>query len=175
MAILVLGTLIGTASGAPPISKEYKLKAAFLYHFAKFVEWPANRFANADSPIVIGVLRENPFGDELTLTVEGRKINNRRIVVMVIRSAADVAKAHLVFVGAAHDARLGRFKEALQGSAVLSVGETPEFERQGGMITFVLQDDSLRFRVNKDAAQKVGLKISAQLQKLAAQPGGGDP
>jgi hypothetical protein len=157
-----------TAAGADSsVSKEYKLKAAFLYNFAKFVEWPAQSFASADSSIVIGVLGTSPFGAELEMAVNGRKINGHKIVVTVVQTAAAACQTHLLFVTAAQDSKLDELKGMLKGAAVLTVGESELFLRQGGMISFTLQNDTLRFEINMDSAQKAGLKISAQLQKLA--------
>ena len=164
--------LIGVASGDDGISKEYRLKAAFLYNFSKFVEWPQRAFSTPESPLVIGVFRANPFGGELEKAVGGRRINGRVIVVMVVSNAVAARQTNLLFVGAGYDSRLVELRDALQGSPVLTVGESEAFSKQGGMITFKLQGDSLRFTVNKDPAQQAGLKISAQLQKLAAQSGG---
>ncbi len=157
------------------VSKEYQLKAAFLYHFTKYVEWPDQAFANADSPIVIGVLRGNPFGGELEKAVGGRAANGRKIVVVQVPSPNAARQTHILFVGAAQDSKLSEVKGALNGTAVLTVGESEAFARQGGMVTFTLQNDSLRFAINKDSAQKAGLKISSQLQKLALKSGRTNP
>ena len=171
LAFLGLLFLGGSASiGADsPISKEYKLKAAFIYNFAGFVQWPAESFASADSPIVIGVFGTNPFGAELEMAVNGRKINGRKIVVMLVQTAAAARQAHLLFVSAAQDSRLDELIGMLKGIPVLTVGESDSFSRQGGMITFTRKDDKLRFEINLDSAQRAGLKISAQLQKLATE------
>ena len=175
-SLLVLaGLLTGVAAGNDGISKEYQLKAAFLYNFSKFVEWPERAFSSPESPLIIGVFRANPFGGELEKAVGGRRIKGRAIVVTLVPTAAAARQTHLLFVGAGHDSRLAELKEALRGSGVLTVGETEAFASHGGMITFKLQSDSLRFAINKGPAQQAGLKISAQLQKLAAQPGGRHP
>ncbi|MEO6474700.1 MAG: YfiR family protein [Luteolibacter sp.] len=163
--------LIGVAPAEADVSKEYQLKAAFLYNFAKFVEWPASGFATPESPLVIGVFRANPFGDELEKAVKGRKINGHPIVVSQVSSVAAARQTQILFVGASQNAKLGELKGALQGTPVLTVGESEEFARQGGMVTFTLQNDSLRFAINKDPAQKAGLKISSQLLKLALNSG----
>ena len=173
--VVLACVLTGVASGEDAVSKEYRLKAAFLYNFSKFVEWPARSFPGSDSPLVIGVFRGNPFGGELEKAVGGRRINGRPIVVKLVPSAAAAHQTHLLFVGAAHDSKLAELREALRGSAVLTVGESEAFSKQGGIITFKLQSDSLRFTINNAPAQQAGLKISAQLQKLAAQPGGANP
>lgn len=169
LALMFCGLLSTPLAAEEAVSKEYQLKAAFLFNFAKYVEWPARSFENGDSPIVIGVLRKNPFGGELEKAVYGRKINGRRIVVVLVASAVAARKMHLLFVGGGQDATL----DELKGGAVLTVGESETFAKRGGMITFIQIDDSLRFAINRDSAQQTGLKISSQLQKLAAKSGGG--
>lgn len=155
-----------TVKADSPVSKEYRLKAAFLYNFAKFVEWPAQA-ESASHPIVIGVWGSNPFGDALESAVRDRKVNGRAIVVNQVHTAAAARATHLLFVSAADDARFGELREALKGSAVLTVGESERFAQQGGMIFFTLHGDKLRFEINMHAADQAGLTISAQLQKLA--------
>ncbi len=165
----------GVARGEDALSREYQLKAAFLYNFTKFVDWPAPAFPASDSPLVIGVFRTNPFGSELENAVKDRKFKGRRIVVILVPSAAAARQTHILFVGATEDSNLAELNDALKGSAVLTVGESPAFKSQGGMITFQIQNDSLRFTIHKESAQRIGMKISAQLQKLAAKPGGVAP
>ena len=150
------------------ISKEYQLKAAFLYNFAKFVEWPQQRFTSDNEPLVIGVFGKNPFGTELENIVRGRKINNHEIVVREINTIEEAKSAHILFFSAAEDKNSGKVLDALRGSGVLTVGETQNFASQAGMIQFLLDGDKLRFEINVDAAEQDGLKISAQLLKLAS-------
>lgn len=155
-------------SAQPPVSKEYQLKAAFLYNFTKFVEWPAGSWLESHSPIVIGVFGGNPFGSFLEQTVHDRRINGREIIVRAVTSAEQARATHLLFVPkSVSDEDLAELKSAVEGLAVLTVGESPAFARQGGMITFVLQEDKIRFAINASAAQRSGLKFSSQLQKLA--------
>jgi len=131
--------LIGVASGDDGVSKEYRLKAAFLYNFSKFVEWPERAFPSPEKPLVIGLFRANPFGGELEKAVGGRRINGRAIVVTMVSSAAAARQTHLFFVGAGYDSRLAELRDALQGSPVLTVGESEALSSNGGMITFLLQ------------------------------------
>lgn len=145
-------------------AKEYAIKAAYLYNFAKFVEWPANRFADAKSPIVIGIVGRNVFGDELEDAVRGRKVNGRDVVVIEISSEKEMRTAHLLFVAGGDEKS---FTPAV-GTGILTVGESPEFAELGGMVTFVPQGDKIRFTINLDAAERAGLKLSAQLLKLAS-------
>jgi hypothetical protein len=149
------------------ISKEYQVKAAYLYNFAKFVEWPAQRFANAEAPLVIGVFGENPFGDELRAIARNHKINGRDIVILPVTTSAEARAAQMVFFSAAEDAHAAQELGKIREAGVLTVGESEKFIAAGGMIAFVREGDKVRFEINAEAAEQQGLKISAQLLKLA--------
>ncbi len=156
------------AAADAAVSKEYELKAAFLYNFTKFIEWPAARFANDASPVVIGVLGKNPFGDELESVVKGRTVKGRDIVVKLLASADEAPAVHILFVPAGEEPRLAA-TDAWRKIAVVVVGESPRFAPLGGAITFKPEADKVRFAIDLAAAESVGLKISAQLLKLAVE------
>ncbi len=158
--------LAGSPARAEPNAHEYEVKAAFVYNFAKFVDWPEQCFADAGSPIVIGVFGASPIGPELEKAVAGRKINGRPLVIRPVANAAAAKATQLLFVGAADEARLGDLHDALPWG-VLTVGESEGFYQRGGMIVFQPEADRLRFEINVAAARQAGLKVSAQLQKLA--------
>ena len=164
---LLLLSLFASAWGGDQVPKEYQVKAAFLYNFAKFIEWPSGSFDGADSPIVIGVFGENPFGNELERLAKDHSINGHPIVVRSVQSAASARKTHLLFISTAEDGRFPDLGDAFKGSGTLTVGESEGFARRGGMICFVPEGDKLRFEINIGAVGQAGLKVSAQLQKLA--------
>jgi hypothetical protein len=149
------------------VSREYQLKAAFLYNFTRFVEWPPQRFPERTSPIVIGVLGGNPFGEELTAVVEGRNVNGRKIEVRSLKPDADLSAVHILFFPAGETGRCAEIIEAAHRTGTLTVGESQPFATAGGIITFTLEGDRLRFAVNAQAVDRAGLKLSAQLLKLA--------
>lgn len=166
LLLAILG-LLSFSPARADTSKEYQLKAAFLYNFTKFVEWPAPHVPQAASPIVIAVLGDNPFGDELENAVRGRLVNGRPIVVKIVDSPDEAGAAQVLFVGANEERRLGDSLDALHRASVLTVGETRRFAAMGGIITFTLTADKVRFEINQDAGEQAGLKINAQLLKLA--------
>ncbi|HEY8932045.1 MAG TPA: YfiR family protein [Rariglobus sp.] len=167
---LGLSALTGPAAvGADhAVSKEYQLKAAFLYNFSKFVQWPPERFSDEKSPIVIAVLGDNPFGDELENAVRGRLVNGRPIIIKIIDRLDQVGSAQVLFIDAKEERHLGDSLPELHRAGVLTVGETRQFAEMGGIITFTLAEDKVRFEINQLAGEKAGLKINAQLLKLAA-------
>jgi hypothetical protein len=164
LGIFLTAGLATLASADSSVAKEYKVKAAFIYNFAKFVEWPAQKLAGDSAPIVIGVLGSNPFGDELENALKGRQVNGRPVVVRQFDNPEAAKAAHLLFVSLNDESKL---RKALKEYGVLTVGQSELFARNGGIITFTFEDDKLRFEINIGAAEQAGLKISAQLQKLA--------
>ena len=165
--LLLLTPFVLAADIRANVSTEYKIKAAFLYNFAKFVEWPAERFDTETSPIVIGVLGENPFGPELEKIALERKVNGRPVSIVMLRSLAEEKSVHLLFVCAGQEKRFAA-SDVVKRAGVLTVGESAVFAAAGGTITFTRPDDKVRFEINMDSANCAGMRISAQLQKLAS-------
>lgn len=150
------------------ISREDQVKAAYLYNFTKYVEWPADRFIAGDSPIVIGVLGPaGPFRDLLQKTVMGRQAGGRAIMVQSVATADEARLVHLLFVPAAEGKAFDLLVPELGTFALLTVGESEWFKTMGGIIWFVREGDKVRFAANLEAAEARHLKISAQLLKLA--------
>ena len=156
------------AGGPAQRPTEYQVKAAFLYNFAKFTEWPDEVLPGEEEPMVIGVLGEDPFGDTLDETVLGKTVKGRHLRVRRVERISDgLRKCHIVFVSSSETTRLHELFEILRGAPVLLVGDTDGFARAGGMINFVLIQNRIRFEINVDAAEKVGLELSSRLLKLA--------
>jgi hypothetical protein len=157
------------------VSKETQIKAAFLFNFTKFVEWPQECFADDTSPLVIAVLGTNQFGDELRKVVQDRKVNGRDIVVTTVTSLEAPRTIHLLFVDARGEAQFRGHLGRLRAAGVLTVGESDQFIAGGGIIAFTLVADKVRFEINQTAAEQARLKLRAQLLKLATavhrQPG----
>jgi hypothetical protein len=149
------------------VSREYQIKAAYLYNFAKFVEWPAQSFTNSDAPLVIGIFGQNPFGDELMVIAKDHKINGRNIVIKQVNTVADACGVHMLFFGATEDNHILETLGSLEKKCLLTVGESEKFRASGGIINFVIEDNKVRFEINAATAEHHELKISAQLLKLA--------
>jgi hypothetical protein len=167
--LLLLGGK-GLAQDSQPT--EYQIKAAFLFNFAKFVEWPAAAFSGATSPLVIGILGQNPFHDDLARTIRNKTIDEHPLLIKEFRAPAEATNCHVLFVCTSEKRQLPEVLQALKGASVLTVGEMDRFTETGGMINFFLEGTKIRFQINKDAAASAGLKISAKLMSLASRPGG---
>jgi len=151
-------------------SSEYLIKAGFIYNFAKFVEWPTAAFPQSDSPIVIGVLGTDPFGNTLDRIVEDKKIGTRGFIVKRYKwskDLKDLRDCKILFVSASEKAHIDEIVQVVKGLPILTVGETPGFAERGGMIRFTLEDNRVRFEVNVDAAHEADLNISSRLLTLA--------
>ena len=146
---------------------EYQIKAAFVFNFAKFVDWPAAAFSNENGPFYIGVLGDDPFDKDLELTVSGKQINNHKLVVKRFGSGKKPEFCHILFVSRSERKDWPQILEALKGQPVLTVGDGIEkFGQQGGMINLIMVGKKVRFEINQPAAEKARLKIGSRLLKL---------
>lgn len=153
-----------SGAGAP---SEYQVKAAFLYKFARFVEWPAASFADPKSPLVIGILGEDPFGPMLDQAIAGKLVQGRPLQILRLARLDQPPPCHILFVGRPQEPNLAPIFALLGNRSVLTVGETDAFTRAGGMIRLLVSGQNVFFEINTEAAQHAGLKISSQLLKLA--------
>jgi len=152
--------------------KAMKVKAAYLYNFGKFVEWPATAFEGPDSPFVIAVVGSDPFARILGETVLNKQIGDRAIRVLRLNSSDEadlrpLRRCHILFVPGGVDFDAKPMQRHCAGSAVLVVGDRDRFVAEGGMIGFVLEDGRIRFELCREALERAGLNASAQLLKLA--------
>ena len=170
-AALALGATLVHAQPEPtppaPSPTEYEVKAAFLYNFARFVEWPAAALHDPGAPFVIAILGRDPFGPILDETVAGKTVAGRPIEVHRVPRVDDARDAQIVFVSPSERANVEAILKALERPGVLTVGDTDGFAQRGGAINFVLQARKVRFEINPAAAEQAGLKMSSQLLKLA--------
>ena len=169
-ALLLAFLLSSGASAQQTQPSEYQLKAAFVFHFAEFVDWPARAFTAPGSPMIIGILGDNPFGNELEQAVRGKSLNNHPLTVKPISSVAEAAtNCHILFVSSSEKKRFPEIFTGLGKASVLTVGETDRFNESGGMINFTLEGGKIRFQINDAAAKRAGLKISSKLMSLATR------
>ncbi len=159
-------TLAGAQTPAAP-SAEYQVKAVFLFNFAQFVDWPAKAFAGDKAPLVIGVLGTDPFGAYLDGLVQGEKIGEHPIVVRRFAEGDKLAECHILFLSAALAGHMDRVIAPLKARGILTVGDTDNFSRAGGMIRFITEKGKIRLRIDVAAAQDAGLTISSKLLRSA--------
>jgi len=146
---------------------EYQVKAAFLYNFAKFVEWPPGTFSSPSDPIGICIAGVNPFGSTLDTMVQGKKMGERVFAVRRIPDTQQAKECQILFIGGTEWKRLRSLLDALKGAAILTVGETDDFTAAGGMIAFQLAGPRVRIQIDLETAEHSRLKISSKLLSLA--------
>lgn len=150
------------------ISREYPIKAAYLYNFSGYVEWPAEAFTGKDEPFTIGVLGNDPFGSILDEIAARKKVGGRRIVVRRFASMQEYAPCHVLFIpGSLTPQEQAAAIQQTRGTPVLLVGETFAFAQRGGGIGFFIEQNKLRFAISMEAADQQQLKISSKLLSLA--------
>jgi uncharacterized protein DUF4154 len=145
---------------------EYEVKAAYLYNFGRFVEWPAKTTSAADL-FSICVLGDDPFGVTLDKTIAGENINGKKAVAKRVARPQDAVHCHILFISSTEESRLKEILAALDGTSVLTVSDIPQFTRRGGMIQFVTEANRVRFEVNLTNAEHAALTLSSQLLKVA--------
>jgi len=161
LALAVAPVSSGAVPAAP--TPEYQIKAVFLFNFAQFVDWPAAAFADAQAPLVIGVLGEDPFGALLDDAVRDEKVGGRPLQVQRFRRVDDVGPCHILFISDSEAGQLEKILARLKGRSLLTVGDTEAFNREGGMVRFVTENKKIRLRINVEAAKTVDLVISSKL------------
>lgn len=148
-------------------TSEYRVKAAILYKFGSYIEWPERVFARADSPVAIGVMGADALAEELGQIVAGRNVNGRPVSVRKLRAGDPIDGLHVLFIGRAENGRLGEVLAAAKGRPVLTVTESDRALELGSMINFVVVDDRVRFDVALVPADLGSLRISARLLAVA--------
>ncbi len=163
--LLLLGEL--ESPGETALPREYQLKAIFLFNFAQFVDWPSEAFPEGQTPLVIGVLGEDPFGAYLDETVRGEIVNNRPLLVQRYRRVEEIQTCHVLFISRSEAGQLEQILADLKGRSILTVSDVDGFAGRGGMIRFVIENNKIRLRVNLEAAKDADLVISSKLLRPA--------
>lgn len=155
------------ARSCEALESEYKVKAAFLYHFIRYTTWPQRCFEDKQSPIVVLVVGEDPFGSHLRVALGDKLVAGRKIVVRNSAEVPEALDAHLIFEGGLDKSERDRLLALCKGRPVMLFGERPGFAEAGAQGNFFLEDANVRFEINVDAVKASGLEISSQLLKLA--------
>jgi hypothetical protein len=145
---------------------EYQVKAAFLYNFAKFVEWPDKKFTRTGAVINICVLGEDPFGFAFD-TMRDETIGNKKLVIKRFKTPQRVEECHVLFISGSEKERLEQIVKSLTGLSILTVGDTEGFAQKGVIMNFYIEGNKVRFGINVDSVNRSGLKISSRLLRLA--------
>lgn len=145
---------------------EYQVKAAFLYQFFKFVEWPPHALGATHRTICIGVVNGGPIVSALQ-SVEGKEAKGRLVVVKRFKALEELDFCHILFISAGMEDRLAEILDHLKGTSTLTVSDIDGFAKRGGMINFITVENKIQFEINVETAEKASLQISSHLLKLA--------
>ena len=162
---LFISVLLFAQSSSPV--PEYRVKATFLYQFTQFVDWPRGAFPSDQTPLVIGILGDDPFGTFLDETVRDEKANAHSVVIQRYRNIDEVKECQILFVSRLQAGRIREIGAALKGRYILTVGDADGFAERGGVIEFVTQENRIRLRINLGAAKAANLTISSKLLRPA--------
>jgi hypothetical protein len=159
-------------AGAQVAPSEYQVKAAYLFNFLKFVEYPEDAFSDPLAPMVIGVVGDDPFGSALPQIVIGKTVQRRDLVIRSYRDTENLRGAQILFISTSERKKVPQILSGLRGSSVLTVADMEGFLEAGGIIQFFVEHDRVRFAINVDAAARARLKMSSKLLSLAKVVGG---
>lgn len=166
LLVFLAGDLLGARAQSTGTS-EYEVKAAFLYNFAKFVDWPPDAFPGARPPFQLCILGADPFGGSLDHAVAGKTVNSRSVSIHRSNRVQELSGCELVFVSSSEKDRVTEILDALHGASVLTVGETDGFAELGGAVQFIIEDYRVHFAINVDALERGRLRASSKLLALA--------
>lgn len=165
IVLVLLGT--GALFARDARDLEYQVKAAFIYNFARFTDWPETAFADRTSALVLGVLGTDPFGDNLEQTVKDKQVNQHPILIRRGATLADIGPCHVLFISSPEMRNLPHHLRQLAGKPVLTIAEAEDFRVHGGMIRLFKKQDTISFEINTEATTKANLKVSSKLLRLA--------
>lgn len=151
---------------------EHRVKAAFLYNFAKFVDWPDDVFPDANSPLSLCIVGKDPFLDTLE-SIRGKTVRGRKLAIQHLARIENLEQCHILFISASEEHHLSEILSHIKTKNILTVSDMSRFARRGGAINFITVKSKIRFEINVDATDTVGLKISSKLLKLAQIVGTG--
>jgi hypothetical protein len=161
-AVSVCGSAVRAEAAA---NSEYQVKAAFLYNFMKFVDWPGDGLSTPGT-VTLGILGKDPFGEALD-EVRGKTVKGRRVVVVHLRGIDELKECDLLYICASERGRLSQILKAVQNARVLTVADQDGFCQAGGMINLLFVKNRVGFEVNVAAASRARFRVSSQLLKLA--------
>ena len=164
---LLLVSGIFLSASQTTINREYQIKAAFPFNFTQFVEWPFNAFSEPETPLIIGILGEDPFGNYLEETVTDEKVNGHLLVIQHYKNIEEAKTCHILFINQAETDKPEQAVINLKGKYILTVSDGNNFIKQGGMIRFVTKNNTIQIQINPEAVKEANLTVSSKLLRIA--------
>lgn len=163
--LLVYGTLLLSAQSTG--DREYRVKAAFIFNFTQFVEWPSHSFKTPDSPAIIGIIGKDPFGSYLHEAISGESMGSHPLLIRHFENVDEINDCHILFFNINDKTKLKEAIAKIKGKNILTISDANDFAKTGGMIHFYTKDDKINIRINLEAVKSENLVISSKLLKLA--------
>ncbi len=163
LSIIIWFASLSAAADKP---SEYRVKATFLYHFAQFTEWEPGVFESDNSPLMLCILGEDPFGDALK-DIENKNIRGRPLFIRKCKDSKEISGCHILFVSPSEEGNLMNILSDIKDQPCLTVSDLEGFTQLGGIIKFFIMENKVRFEINPDAADRSRIKISSRLLKIA--------
>ncbi|MES2328893.1 MAG: YfiR family protein [Bacteroidota bacterium] len=148
------------------VSKEYRVKAVFLFNFTQFVEWPAAAFSSPTAPFVIGILGDDPFGSSIDETIQNERVGGHPLVVQRYHDLRDLKSCHILFINGSDPEKV-RENLLVVNRYTLTVSDADNFMRAGGIIRLITENNKIRLQVNPEAARSAELFISSKLLRVS--------
>ena len=148
------------------VASEYEVKAAFIYNFARFIEWPDICRREEKKELVLCILGSDPFGSALDI-IRNKTIGDKKLVIRMCKDIKNLDSCHILFISASEKERSASILKFLKSSCILTISDIEGFAQSGGIINFVIEENKVRFEINIDAANRAGIKISSKVLKLA--------
>jgi len=190
--VLFAATIAIEAEADSPSSPEYQVKAAFLYNFIQFVDWPEEKSADSNEPITIGIIGNDPFGDAFESIKDKKVKGGRGVIIKRFKSFEDLKKStekdkpesdqetetltkcHLLFICSSEQKNLKETIDLLKDHSVLTVADMQGFLESGGIVNFIIEENKVGFEINIAAAKQAKLEIRSNLLRLAKRVVGED-
>lgn len=167
-SILAMASLAAQDESNSEINREYRIKAAYLYQFGRYVEWPDKTFPSPETPFTIGILDQDPVAADLDHIAQIKKIQDRPIQIRRFSSANDIRACNILYLSSMLEPETqAEAMRRVAGKGILLVGDADGFLARGGVIQFILEGNRIRVVISRKAAEREGLKISAKLLQVA--------
>jgi hypothetical protein len=164
---------LSRASAEAQVSREYQLKAVFLYNFAQFTEWPDGAFTDTNTPIVIGILGPDPFGPALMETVKGETVHGHPLTIQHYPRANEIKTCHILFISQSEARHANEIVKSLKGKPILTVADSDGPATSDAIIRFAIENNKVHFRINRESAEASNIVISSKLLRVADAPPSG--
>lgn len=168
LGALMVFLILNHSLGQSKATTEYQLKAAFIYNFTRFIDWPPDAFNSADAPFIIGILGKDPLGTYLDDLVKDEKLDNHTITVQRFSDLKEINQCNILFIPAEEATKINKQIPSINRRGILTVSDISDFSKWGGVIRFFKEENKLRLQINLTEAKAGQLTISSKLLSISS-------